>query len=104
MKNVLVSTNLAPVDSSTSRQYLRSTVAMGSFWVVPAARTLRNDGVSSMRLRIQRPTTSSTPDRRNGMRQPKDSNASSGKTARAAIVTMLPSARPASAPICGTAP
>ncbi len=98
MKNVLVSTNFAPVEMSTSRQRSRSTVAMGSLCVLPAAFTFRNEGVSSIRWRIQRPTISRTPDSRNGMRQPKVANASAGKIHRAVIVMMLPSASPASAP------
>ena len=103
-KNVAVSMTFAPIAMSTSRQWWRSVESSGTRLVEFDAATALKDGVSSTVWRIQKPITTSTAERMNGMRQPYERNASSLKIVLAAEAARLPSARPMSAPTCGMAP
>ena len=58
-------------------------------------------GDSSTDSRIHRPTITSTPDSRNGIRQPQLPNAASDSTAVSSDSTPVASSCPAGAPVCG---
>src|SRR3954451_13254859 len=93
MKNVEVSTTLAPVAMSTVHRWFLKVSTSGTRALVPASPPFLNDGVSSTFFRIHNPTTSRTVESRKGMRQPKDWNWSSLKAASEAMTAMLPRAR-----------
>ncbi len=98
----------APIATSTSRQWCLSTATSGMRSA--GASALRasarfsaclNTGDSSTESRIHRPTITSTPDSRNGIRQPQAPNADSDSTAVSSASTPVASNCPAGAPVCG---
>ncbi|OLT47869.1 hypothetical protein BJF85_14720 [Saccharomonospora sp. CUA-673] len=84
---------------------MRSTVTIGAFsgaGLPSAERTAStNTGDSSTARRIHSPMITSTPDSRNGMRQPHASNAASVCTAASTASTAVASRLPAGTPACG---
>ncbi|MNS46390.1 hypothetical protein D3C72_788850 [compost metagenome] len=103
-KKVDVSTTFAPMAISTSRQWCCKVSLSGMRALLRVAWIFLNDGVSPTALRIHMPTITNTMEPTNGMRQPQDWNASSLMLALSSDVMTLPSARPNTAPVCGTAP
>lgn len=87
---------------------VRSTSTTGGRAFAPAAssasaraRASRNAGDSETDTRIHSPMTTSTPDSRNGIRQPQARNASSDWTAASSASTPVASRFPPGAPACG---
>lgn len=99
----------APIAISTSRQWCLSTATNGIFSsAAPAARRASapanaawNTGDSSTESRTHSPTTTSTPESRNGTRHPQDANAASDSSAVITDSTPVANNCPAGAPVCG---
>ena len=66
--------------------------------------TFLNEGVSSTRFRIHNPVNTRMNDRRKGSRRPNVKKFASENTELVIEAASEPSARPNSAPVCGTAP
>src|SRR3954454_6039892 len=93
-----------PIARSISFGYSRKTSAAGIFSRFCSSSSCVKAGVSSSFRRIHRPIATSTPDRKNGTRQPQLENASSLITFVRTVMRTVEMSRPPAKPIWGPGP